>query len=265
MVNRRLYVPALATLLALATWHPAIAKPAVAYWTGDSAGALIRWSAADLLITQPGQSAPLFSAKATTDKDLGGNQNDCSADASYQLLSVVGPIVSYERDAGGYCKGAAHPWADRGFLTLDTRTGKPVRLTDLFPEKQVLAALLGDRLVQKGLTGKSRPQTLKAFFETLEDYSEENCIYGFQEDMLQSFAFHHLKGDQVAVRIALKPTCEVARGMLTQLGVYLPIPTTLASALREAAAKRHGLLMDAAPKGETVFKYGDMDSVLPSR
>jgi hypothetical protein len=81
-------------------------------------------------------------------------------------------------------------------------------------------------------------------------------VYYLDADMLQNFAFHHVKGDQVAVRIGLSHGCEVARGALTQIGLYLPIPKALAEPLAAAANGRRGYLMGRAPKGETMFHFG---------
>ena len=82
------------------------------------------------------------------------------------------------------------------------------------------------------------------------------CAYGFSEDMLSRYAFHHVSGNRVAVRIGLSHGCEANRGGLTQLGVYLPIPAALSAPLTAAAAGKQGFLMARAPNQMTAFHYG---------
>jgi len=73
--------------------------------------------------------------------------------------------------------------------------------------------------------------------------------------MLRSFAFHHVKGNDVAVRIGLSHGCEVMRGNFTQLGVYLPMPKKMRSALERAASRKEDFLMKGAPgKSETTYR-----------
>ena len=48
-----------------------------------------------------------------------------------RLVSVVGTMVSFEISEGGYCKGAAHPYAWHGFRTIDLAKPKDARDVDL--------------------------------------------------------------------------------------------------------------------------------------
>ncbi|MOA38312.1 hypothetical protein D3C78_1599830 [compost metagenome] len=64
--------------------------------------------------------------------------------------------------------------------------------------------------------------------------------------MLEYFSFHHVKGNQVAVRLGLGHGCETARGSLTVLGMYLPIPPALAPKLAAANKQQAGFLQDRA-------------------
>jgi len=59
---------------------------------------------------------------------------------------------------------------------------------------------------------------------------------------LTSFAFHHIKGDQVAVRVGLSHSYEVCRGTFAQVGLYLTPQAELMKQLK--AAQAAGLLMD---------------------
>jgi hypothetical protein len=226
--------------------------PKARYWSGSAAGVAIHWDQNDLTFSRP-PAAPFFSAKRAFRGNI-SEDTGCNADGTARLLSVVGPVASFETQEDGYCFGAAHPFAHRGFETLDLRrANQPAKLTDFFPEQDVLKALLGDRLIQKALQGKKRPQTLKAFFDVLKDYMADDCLYGFPPEMLNHFAFHHLEGKYVAVRIGLEPTCEIARGQLTQLGLLLPVSPVLSQALAQAASKKRGFLMQAAPARDSRF------------
>ncbi|MBI5609187.1 MAG: hypothetical protein HY902_09950 [Deltaproteobacteria bacterium] len=147
-------------------------------------------------------------------------ERGCSEEHSGRLLSAVGALVSFEQSGGGYCEGAAHPWASANFVTLDLRTGKPVSLYDLFSKAEVDAAIAADPFLKKS---KGDPDADCKF--TLDDFDK-------------SFAFVDLKGDKVGVRIGLAHGCEAARGNLTQIGVTLLAKEPLLSDLRAAEAAK---------------------------
>lgn len=169
----------------------------------------------------------------------------CSLQQRWSVLSAVGPVVSYRQDQDEFCLPAAHPWGGATYHALDARKpGRKASLLDFFPDQEVLKALLADRLVAKALAG-FRPRTSLALVEKLK-LTSEGCDYGFDPDMLSAFAFHHLEGNRVAVRIGLSHGCEAARGSLTQLGILLPIPASLKAPLQAAAALQGGFLMQDA-------------------
>jgi hypothetical protein len=230
---------------------PAPAQETV-YWQGTSAGHTIRWTNRDLTFAPGGFSLRKASIQEHTELDAG-----CNADHSAALLSVVGSIVSRREGRGGYCPGAAHPYAVQNMEAVDlAKGGKPASLERYFPAGQILSALLADRIIQKALQGESRPKTLPALIGALEGKMGPECAYGFSSDMLSRYAFHHVKGNQVAVRIGLSHGCEANRGGLTQLGLYLPIPAALAAPLKAAASGKQGFLMERAPNQMTAFHYG---------
>lgn len=238
--------------LALTSVSSAVAAPPATYYSGVHHGYVLTWSAADLQIHPVKAKGPLFSAKANFLADSDPDMR-CDREGSYQVLSVVGPYVSLHQAGSGYCEGTAHPYAVQTYRALDVRRAdKPVKLTDLFPEKELLTAFLGDRVVKKALAGQ-RPSTLKGVVEALAGYSSDDCAYGFSDDLLERFAFHHLEGDRVAVRVGLSHGCEANRGGLTQLGLLLKIPPALRSPLTQAAQRKHGFLTANAPKGQTSF------------
>lgn len=226
-------------------------------WCGRSGGLTWDWRT-DGLTVQAGHGAPgaLLVRKAEAKRC-----ND--ADESYRVLSIVGALVSFENVFGGDC-GGAHPQEFSAWTAVDAARGaQPVSLATLFPEGAILRALLADRLVKKALQGQRVPESLDALLKALAwmkgGGEPEGCAYTFGEDLLQHFAFHHVEGGQVAVRIGLSHGCEVMRGNLTQIGILLPIPAGLIADLASAASREHGFLMKdaAAIAGEksTSFHY----------
>lgn len=244
----------------LALTGPAAARETM-IWSGHTDGYDIRLSSANMTFGRVGEQKPFYSARLRFLNELGPTKPGIeSHEISWQLLSVVGPIVSFEQSGGGYIKGTAHPYAYREYHAVDLRRkGLRARLTDYFPPEAIHQALMGDRLVQKALAGKPRPRTLEGLLKALDGYVSDDCTYAFSDDMLKSFAFHHLKGDQVAVRIGLTHGCEAARGSLTILGAYMPIPPKLAGAFADAHRRREGFLMERAPEESAYFEVGTFE------
>ncbi|MDH5630043.1 MAG: hypothetical protein OEY96_07795 [Gammaproteobacteria bacterium] len=149
-----------------------------------------------------------------------------------RVISIVGNYVSVEKQGGGYCMGAAHPYQYKTFETIDITTGKKVSLKDIFDENEIFEALMKDGVIQNTLKGKV-PNNLKDLFSM----ADGGCDYAIYDFMLGSFAFHHLNGSRVAVRIGVGHGCEVNRGAFTQLGMYLKIPESLMPALKSAEAQ----------------------------
>jgi hypothetical protein len=74
------------------------------------------------------------------------------------------------------------------------------------------------------------------------------CLFRFPEDVFTRFAFHHLEGDHIAVRIGLPPNVGACRTQHAQLGLLLPFPPTLKRALTLAASRQAGFLMQDQKK-----------------
>lgn len=144
----------------------------------------------------------------------------CEEERSGKLLSVVGTLVSFQKDGSGYCQGAAHPWAVSSFVTIDLRSGKEVSLYELFGKAEVDAAMAADPYLKKA-----------------KDDPEADCKFslgGFDK----SFAFVDVKGDRVGVRVGLTHGCEALRGNLTQIGLLLKPSAALLADLKTAAAAK---------------------------
>ncbi len=162
--------------------------------------------------------------------------------STYEIASLVGPFLSVAESL--YWEGGAHPGHLARLVTVNLDTGKsPVLLTDIFPEKDIVRALLKDRFMRKHATGRL-PGTLDDIRNL-----DGGCEVGF--DLInESFVFHHVRGDEVAVRIGLPHGCEAMRGTYTELGVYLPIPPPLAGSFGRAERNRTlGRHFRARPNG----------------
>ena len=131
------------------------------------------------------------------------------------------------------------------------RPGKAVNLTDYFQESDILNALLADSVISEALkeAGVSTPpKTLAALPKVFA--KNGYLIKGelsLRSDFLTRFAFHHLEGDMVAVRLNLT---SIAFGYRSQqIGLLLPVPAALKQPLASAASGEEGFLMDSVPPG----------------
>ena len=215
-------------------------------WSGDSGGVQIDWTTRAIAVRRAGRKTVDLIA-------IPKSEPGCEGDLSVQILSVVGSIVSYEEFEGTTCEGAAHPSAITFYAAVDAaHPGRKLRLTDLFADADVLRALMADSVVQRHAP-KAAPRTAAELVTALSA-SQAECEYAFEKDLLNRFAFHHVEGDRVAVRIGLSHGCEVARGKLTQLGILLPVPPKLKDALDRASSRTEGFLMrdgSLVSKGQT--------------
>jgi hypothetical protein len=204
-------------------------------WSGESGGVRIEWTTRGIVARpEGGQPVDLF--------DRAKSESGCEGEQELRVLSVVGSIVSYELFEATTCEGAAHPSAITLYAAVDAaHPGKKIRLTDVFADGDVLRALMADAIVKRHLP-KVPPKTTDQLVQALADTTGE-CEYSFGPDLLNRFAFHHVEGNQVAVRIGLSHGCEVARGKLTQLGIMLPVPARWRDALERANARSEGYVM----------------------
>jgi hypothetical protein len=204
-------------------------------WVGESGGVRVEWTTRGI-VTRPPESRPIDLFDRPT------SEPGCEGELGLRLLSVVGSIVSYELSEGTTCENAAHPSAITLYAAVDAaHPAQKVRLTDLFADSDVLRALMADAVVKRHLP-KTPPKTTDALVQALAESNPE-CEYSFGPDLPTRFAFHHLEGSRVAVRIGLSHGCEVARGKLTQLGILLPVPPSWKDALERANARTEGFLM----------------------
>ncbi|MCB1325695.1 MAG: hypothetical protein H7A21_13780 [Spirochaetales bacterium] len=235
-------------------------------WSGTSSGRQIEWTTTDLRV-RAGETV-MFSVREDYRREFerewfpmaAENYSElhevmpaatCTDARAATLLSLVGPYLSYQNFRAGFCF-QAHPYETNEFQVLDLSGDRPrsVSLTEIFPEQAIFEALHADTIVQRSLRQiQAEPiRNLDELMATLERWNSEGppestCAYRFDPDMLEHFAFHHLDGDRVAVRIGLPYGCEVMRGTITQLGLYLPVPDNLRAALQAADSRSPGMLM----------------------
>ncbi|MCK5522309.1 MAG: LysM peptidoglycan-binding domain-containing protein [Thiomargarita sp.] len=229
-------------------------------WHGASGNLNIHWTQTD--ITATAKNKILFSALTLAKKDFEadfladhslGKDNPCEYERSFTLLSVVGSIASLEDAEYTFCQGAAHPSIETKFTAIDlAKSGQTVKLTDFFAESDILNALLADGVINTALenAGAKTPTTLTGLYEALEwtNMMVKNCEYYLPENFLTRFAFHHLKGNQVAMRLHLSPIAHVCQSTNIQLGFYLPIPSTLKVDINKAKRRKAGFLMKQSKK-----------------
>lgn len=261
---------------------PAAARAEVSgkpIWRGSSGGVEIEWTTADLFSRSGGNLEKIFQPVAEKGHEefvaamsgvtpTKGQSHNCDYRRDFQLLSVVGPLVSFEDTEYSDC-GGAHPTTQTRFTAVDLkregtvayqydesvdvdvdRPGKAVKLTDYFQESDILNALLADRVISEALkeAGVSTPpKTLAALPEVFAKNGYLiNGELSLRPDFLTRFAFHHLEGDMVAVRINLP---SIAFGYRSkQIGLLLPVPPVLKQQLASAASGEEGFLMGSAPQ-----------------
>jgi LysM repeat protein/uncharacterized protein YgiM (DUF1202 family) len=264
--NIKAWISSLAGLCLLGLSHVAPGADKT-IWQGESGGLKILWTSEDIIATKGGKV--LFSAKALAKKDFevefldseSDSDFECNYERSFALLSVVGTIASIKDMSYQYCQGAARPLVNIRITTVDlAKPDKMVFLTDLFSESVLLKALLADSVIKKTLAevGVSRPpSTLDEFWNiewpelgisARDSESGEECVFDIPGDFFARFAFHHLNKNQVAVRLGLSPIRPICQSAHTQLGIYLPIPTALNSALKNARKGQAGILMNTLKK-----------------
>lgn len=214
-------------------------------WQGQSAGTSLLWTEQELGFQTESGFHSLFEPWYETEADDSGQT--CEEEQSLALLSVVGPFVSWQSEKYWNCIPSAHPGDYTRFSSLDLRhPERPLLLTDIFPDQVVLQALLQEPVIRQLLEQNppsKLPTTSVELVQLLQQKYNGECLYSFDQDLLRRFAFHHLVpqsdgGSRVAVRLGLSHGCEVARGHLTQLGFYLPIPAQWQQAFQDAVTRQ---------------------------
>ncbi|HEY4765500.1 MAG TPA: hypothetical protein VIH75_17630 [Candidatus Sulfotelmatobacter sp.] len=226
-------------------------------WKSSSDGFSIEWTKKDIVVTRA--NAPVLSFEAIAESDWNkisqpAADQPMQSARSYRILSAVGHFLSVEQEDDCDC-GGAHPSSSKRFRAIDLSKSAPDRaastsMTDIFPEGSILSALRGDKLVADALKNLEGPQpaSLAELVAVIQFKSVQvkDCSYYFGADLLSDFAFYAVEGNKVAVRISLSHAAEVCRGQMTQLGILLPIPESLKTALEAARSGKSGILLQQA-------------------
>ena len=250
-------------------------------WKGASGGFEIEWTTEDLFSRSGGKTErilqPLarrgyeeFSADVNrSDQTKGSPSNNCDYRRNFEVLSIVGSLVTFQDTEYSDC-GGAHPSTEMRFTLIDLgrpgevfygqeenaldvdlqRPGKALKITDYFAESDILNALLADRVIKRALAEgrvSSPPQSLAALPELFakNEYVLPETELSLRPDFLTRFAFHHIEGDMVALRLNLPSIAFDYRS--SQIGLLLPIPARLKQSLALAATGQEGFLMSNAP------------------
>lgn len=213
------------------------------------------WDSNDLYVRKGvNKEIPLFSRAAkkyhTTFGKEGGR---CFLSNYFTPGAILGDVVSYEHESGFHCGTVSGEWR---YATVDIRNStRFLDLRDFFDDDELLRAFLANAQlsadVRKSIDEKkldAMPTTLAQLsaFLTRYDYQIFNGESYFEEDYLTRFAFHHISGDTVCVRVSATSTSTAGRANHEYADIYLPIPEKLSEILQKADTGNQGFLMKDA-------------------
>lgn len=229
-------------------------------WEGRGEGIEVRWDEDDLVIKDQDR-LPLSILRTIEEESVRAMEKLQSIDPGVEmtksegyehreelrLLSVVGPLVSYERYSHIVWPEMKMTADERRYVVIHTsRSGRAPILTDYFEKEVIFKALMADTLVKATLAREdwSQPPPITSFDELMNRLADitPTCEYAFTNEMLTSFAFHHIEGEKVAVQIGLRPGGIKCRGMMTPITLMLPIPGALSEPLERADAGSEGIM-----------------------
>jgi hypothetical protein len=259
----------------LRTWRVAggvtfeLSRSDLRAWTGDTAGPPV-FSVAALLADEKRQfdtyAEELARGLAAPDPPTYGDYTFAQS-VAFEVLSVVGPLVSYRETGGGDTPGAAHPSRYDVLQIRDVRRKEDApTLLDYYSEAQIRRALQSDPWVRKFSNPENpleRAASLQELFDAVdrsraqEQAEEGDCAFDVSlgSEMLGHFFFHHVEKDRVAVRIAVAPMSEWCNriGGVQYIGLLLPIPEALRADL--LGAQRGEGLLAGSRKDVEAFSY----------
>jgi tetratricopeptide (TPR) repeat protein len=243
----------------------------------------VKWNTnrADAYNNTTGDTIPIYcnskedvddNNKYNGDIDLTYFKSGWYYNTDYQMLSIVGPYVSFLSTYDG--SGGAHPIygnvlcvselgrveasepQDTSTAPYDTtekfekmiRATKNLRetdkshakITDIFQEKDVFNALMKDSIILAHLP-KFKPKNLKELSDSLDGECEMDFSY-----LLESFAIRSIRHDTAVILFGLTHGCEVEKGNFTIIEIELPIPN-ISKKMFEEAAKNKTTIEDINP------------------
>jgi hypothetical protein len=256
--RRVLALAALSIPLAVSTTH---AQQVI--WRGRSGGFDVTWTDRDVSARRVSDGAVVFSVRRIFDHAVAQMWADADDEAPmteaedrYQVLSVVGSVVSLVDET--YCDcGGAHPIAWTRFVAYDLARGTAahpfeVSAANLVSERDLLNGLRQDRLLRQAMAAAHvrsfaslRQLTARLKLREIEPAGDE-CTYTVGEEFPSSWAVHHLENGRAALRFSLSHDVEVCRGKYVQVGVLATPAARVLPDLAAADARRAGFLMKDA-------------------
>ena len=145
------------------------------------------------------------------------------------------------------CNSMAHPnhWVDVTTYRVGKKGQvKEIALIDLFQRDVILEQLYKDPYLIKKYSADTLVDAkthIKRDFEKRDGVCE-----GVDISTLNNFAIHHVKGDQVAIRLFLKTCANSSVNLTKQIGFYLPATGSLLEAIQLSSDKKF-LMKDLSP------------------
>lgn len=221
----------------------------------------VKWSDKDLTATASG--AAIFSAQKLAARERPKKKDKTTVDRSFRLLSLVGPILSFQDESSLDWPGMAHPGVGdvRRYQAIDLRhPDKKASLKDYFAAADLASALSKHPLIKKAL-GSAKPKSLDELIKKIQDSDveakgegDEQARLLFNRDMLSQFCFEKLSGNTVTVSISLYNQTD---NEISPLKITLPVKgNDLTAWLSQADTSKAGILDN---KIETKNKDSETD------
>jgi hypothetical protein len=260
-------------------------KSSQALWTGKSGGFEVIWTKSDLAAKSTSTNEIVFSFSSLAKQGFLTYENQvktaqlgkCTYTREARPVSLVGSQLTFSDVYDSSCDSEAHPSSDYRITTVDLRRtsaskytpsvddpasldmaslGPVVALTSLFGREEILTKIAADPLLKRYLS--AAPKTLDDIRNALGDEgvkpTKSPCSFTLAPDYPTRFSFHHLIGNQLAVRLELSPIGGACRGAKADLGILLAMPPDLRPALDAAAAGRSGFLAKNQPTLPSINK-----------
>lgn len=231
----------------------------------NSNGFKVNWSEKDLSATAGG--VEIFSAKKIAFAERPKKSSKTTVDRSIRLLSLVGPVLSYQDEQTLDWPGMAHPGVGdvRLYHAVDLRhPGRKASLKDYFAPEEILLALKNNPLLKPACKA-AQNTNLDALVRRLSDTDVmvkndegEQVKLMVNQDLLSQFAFDKVNGNTVSVSLSLYSQAD---NEIKSLNLNLPVKNAdLALWLKAAESAKAGILGHALSAknqdSETDFHFG---------
>lgn len=247
-------------------------------WTKSSGDFKVQVSATELKAIKISSGKVVFSASELTQQGFddyketlkGEKLGHCTYSRTFRPVSLLNNFLTFSDELLSSCVREAHPSSSYRVTTIDLsnaetvhyasspddalvltdKTSKNVRsLTSFFKQQDILHAMQQDSVLKQNLS--PFPASLAEIPTSIDSNGMEipktPCRFTLSPDYLSRFVLHHLVGPNVAVRVELAPIGGACRSAKAELGLLLPIPAQMHTALDSAGSLRDGFLAKDAP------------------